>query len=219
MSASIWLIAYGLQAKDEARYLTWFHEVHIPEKLARTGYTWASHYRSTAPVQLNDTESGHLFVAFFGGESSSILYNPSPVQLAPRQPAETREMMGCRIASKAFILSTEWTKGVDGLPADDAQPIHAPHMALSIADAGSDDMLYSSWLVQEHCPQCQGVAIYKLLASSGRPRHVSIYAGEDPARIPTAKDMVRRKDPWFSDLGDRLTFAYDHSIIAFERLD
>ena len=40
----LWLIFYDLLPEKEAEYLTWFHDVHIPEKLAREGYTWAAHY-------------------------------------------------------------------------------------------------------------------------------------------------------------------------------
>jgi len=43
----IWLIKYGLQQEAQEEYLDWFHDIHIAEKLARPGYTWASHYRNT----------------------------------------------------------------------------------------------------------------------------------------------------------------------------
>ena len=46
MDRGIWAIWYELPEERKAReeYVGWFHEVHIPEKLARPGYLWAAHY-------------------------------------------------------------------------------------------------------------------------------------------------------------------------------
>ena len=45
MSAALWMIIYDLDPANADSYLQWFDEVHIPEKLARPGYTWAAHYQ------------------------------------------------------------------------------------------------------------------------------------------------------------------------------
>ena len=45
MSTAVWLLSYGLTAQSRDDYLGWFHDVHVPEKLARPGYTWAAHYQ------------------------------------------------------------------------------------------------------------------------------------------------------------------------------
>ena len=52
MAVAIWMIRYDLYEDQAETYLQWFNEVHIPEKLARTGYTWAAHYK----VSSNQTE-------------------------------------------------------------------------------------------------------------------------------------------------------------------
>ena len=64
----IWLIKYGLQKQAETEYLDWFHDIHIAEKLARPGYTWAAHYR------ISDNNSGAPeFIALFGGVLSVVI--------------------------------------------------------------------------------------------------------------------------------------------------
>ena len=87
MSDAIWIIMYDLKHDRETEYLEWFDEVHIPEKLARPGYTWASHYQVLPDG--GETVSGGRdrgYIAMFGGEATSVFYNPSPAQLAPAQP-------------------------------------------------------------------------------------------------------------------------------------
>ena len=44
MHGAIWTLAYDIDSAERERYLQWFHDVHIPEKLARPGYIWAAHY-------------------------------------------------------------------------------------------------------------------------------------------------------------------------------
>ena len=61
MDRGIWAIWYDIAAAQRAAYLEWFHEVHIPEKLARPGYLWAAHYELTR----EGTHPGYL--ALFGG--------------------------------------------------------------------------------------------------------------------------------------------------------
>ena len=38
MSQAIWILQYDLTSGLEYEYLNWFHNIHIPEKLARPGY-------------------------------------------------------------------------------------------------------------------------------------------------------------------------------------
>ena len=44
------------EGRDE--YLSWLHEVHIPEALSRKGYLWAAHYQADA--QESSDESGAI---------------------------------------------------------------------------------------------------------------------------------------------------------------
>ena len=39
MDRAVWAIIYDLPEEGRDEYMEWFHGVHIPEKLARPGYT------------------------------------------------------------------------------------------------------------------------------------------------------------------------------------
>ena len=49
MDRAVWAIIYDLPEEGRDEYMEWYHEVHIPEKLARPGYTWAAHYEVQHP--------------------------------------------------------------------------------------------------------------------------------------------------------------------------
>ena len=38
MSNAVWVILYTVADADRQDYLDWFHQVHIPDKLARPGH-------------------------------------------------------------------------------------------------------------------------------------------------------------------------------------
>ena len=76
LDKAIWAIHYDLAEPDRAGYLAWFHETHMPEKLARPGYLWAAHY------EIVHGGSGSGFLALFGAEAARAFLNPSPGQLA-----------------------------------------------------------------------------------------------------------------------------------------
>ena len=79
MAAAIWMIIYDLDRTHSTRYLQWFNEVHIPQKLARPGYTWAAHYQAIA----DDDSAEPRYIALFGGTDSRVFYNPSPPRSSP----------------------------------------------------------------------------------------------------------------------------------------
>ena len=118
----IWAIWYELSEDAAARseYLEWFHHVHIPEKLARSGYLWAAHYelghggaRFQAVVDrlVHTTEPGlgrgRGFLALFGAPTAHTFMDPSPRELQERQSAETRRMIAMRHATYACIFAEE----------------------------------------------------------------------------------------------------------------
>ena len=43
MDRAIWATWYDLPAEGANEYISWLHEVHLPEMLERTGYLWAAH--------------------------------------------------------------------------------------------------------------------------------------------------------------------------------
>jgi hypothetical protein len=183
MTSAIWLIMYDLQRAREDEYLEWFHEVHIPEKLARTGYDWASHYRAERG---GDGDAG--YIALFGGTATSVFYNPSPAQLKPTQAPETRDMMTCRKNSRSLILSGEWAFDGRGDANESKPAIDAEMIAVALCDTAGNDEDFGAWLVQGHLESiaqdhgCTGVR--KFLASTGGAKHAIIHERSNPAAPP-----------------------------------
>ena len=77
MSQAIWILQYDLKSGSEHEYLNWFHNIHIPEKLARPGYLWAVHYQGQIGA-LNHSENRRSYLALFGGVSTRTFLDPSP---------------------------------------------------------------------------------------------------------------------------------------------
>lgn len=201
MHRAIWTIIYDLGDDGRDAYLRWFHDVHIPEKLARPGYNWAGHYeigatsmrRGAVALEGQDGTgasplAGKRYIAMFGGESTATFYNPSPLQLKGHQDEETRRMIGCRVNPAGFVFAEEWCvsgqagQGEDRLVED---PASAPAMEFSLFDTQQSDEDIGVWCVQQRraaFKQGAGcLAMYKLLASSGPAQHGALhgYAGLD----------------------------------------
>jgi len=172
MAAAIWMIIYDLDRTHADRYLRWFDEVHIPEKLARPGYTWAAHYR----VVSGGEEASSRYIALFGGMDSRVFYNPSPAQIKPSQPPETRRMMGYRSNSRMLILSEEWAvDGDSGAPATSSQ-ISAGRISLALFNTNGNDEDLGAWLVQDYLAGSGKSGVTrKLLSSTGEARHVVVH--------------------------------------------
>jgi hypothetical protein len=172
LDRGIWALWYELGESDRDRYLAWFHDVHIPEKLVRPGYLWAAHY---------ELEQDKGYLALFGGSSAHTFLNPSPRQLSVRQNAETRQFIGLRREPYGCILAEEVR--VDG-PALDARGPEAtpgPVIQFGTYNASSpaleDDL--GAWYAQERLPLltrlpgCIGAR--KMLASVGAYKHAILH--------------------------------------------
>ena len=211
MTGAIWLIVYDLQRDREAEYLEWFHEVHIPEKLARPGYDWASHYRIE-----RDGGGDAGYIALFGSKASRVFYNPSPAQLKPTQPPETRDMMTCRKNARSLILAGEWAVDGEGSATDCSAAIDADIIALGLCDTGGNDEDFGAWLAQVHLPaamQDRGcVGLRKYLASRGGAKHVILHERADLAPPPLAFS-----DPGADEWTVRVEEYADHPLGLPER--
>lgn len=170
---ALWTLVYEIAAVQETDYLNWFHEVHIPEKLARPGYLTASHYRIVGP-----TATGHGFIALFGAADTSTFLDPSPAQLRERQDEMTRRMVGCRSGVLGVVLAEEWrTKCLSGAREGDA--MGPPAIAFSMFDAGDAGDSVGAWHAQVlrarlgASEECLGMR--KMLASIGSSRHAVLY--------------------------------------------
>lgn len=192
MDNAISAIYYDLKPEGRKEYLDWFHEVHIPEKLARPGYIWAAHYEVVYPgkafekvlARLGREEdpalaSGAGFIALFGGEATRTFYDPSPSQRKKSQSKETKEMLSCRLNSLSLIFCEEWR--VEGPSAGSGGPVDmlSPAIQMGRYDAQGNDEDLQAWYAQERMPgveRTEGcVRARKLLSSSGSPRHSVLY--------------------------------------------
>lgn len=170
MNAALWMLRYHIDESDRATYVDWFHTVHIPEKLARSGYNWANHYGAPM-VSTNGTRE---YIAMFGGTQTRTFLDPSPAQLKPRQDALTRDMMQLRQHASGAIFSHEWSAGT-GDPSS-LSPIHAEHLRVHWLATESADEAVGAYAVQTMSPHLlangRATRVSKLVAVTASVRHV-----------------------------------------------
>jgi hypothetical protein len=204
------MIIYDLDRSCAERYLQWFDRVHIPEKLARPGYSWAAHYQVIADRDDSDSR----YIAMFGANDSRTFYNPSPAQIKPRQPPETRAMMACRSNSEMLILSEEWT--FDGACASPGlEPrIAAATINLALFNADENDETVGAWLVQDYLagPGKSGVT-RKFLASTGTVRHALVHERSEP-QIPENSMAEASFSDWSPPVSNCLSYPAGTPMVA-----
>ena len=192
MSSAIWLLSYRLANATRDEYMQWFHEVHVAEKLARPGYSWAAHY------QMLDCEpsksSDPYYIAMFGGLTPRVFLDPSPAQLKLRQSGLTKDMMGCRVDARSTVYCEEWASRGAELGAVPGQAVAAPFIQVEFFHACGHDEDLSSWCAQQHMPHFAAsdgcAASRKMIASAGAPRHAVLheFASEAGARCIAAAE-------------------------------
>ena len=180
MTGAIWALAYDISNDDSQSYLDWFHRIHIPEKLARPGYRWATHFEGSAT-----TPNMQSYIALFGGISTRIFLDPSPAQLKTKQDDLTREMMARRRNPFAAILAHEWSDGsTPSTSNDDAIPVDAVNsdwLDFLVIDAAGESEAIGAWAVQNLLPKLQknkpdaaknAVITRKFISVTGEPAHI-----------------------------------------------
>ena len=178
MGTGIWAIFYSLRETGKDEYLSWFHRVHVPAKLSRPGYTWASHYQSVC----RQDEGLNEYLALFGGESTRTFFDPSPKQLKKRQDEETHRMIGRRLETSTLIYTIEWQ--VEGSRDGEADAMQDPILWIERFSDAADAMDLEAWCAQERTrlagrlPNCRRSR--KLLAASGTPRHAVTFEFAEP---------------------------------------
>jgi hypothetical protein len=209
MSAAIWMIIYDLDRTHSDRYLRWFNDVHIPEKLTRPGYTWAAHYQ----IIVNDDSADSRYIALFGGTDSRVFYNPSPAQIKPNQSPETRTMMSYRSNSEMLILTEEWA--IDGNTGLEASPhISAPNFGLALFNTNENDENLGAWLVQDYLVESAGSGVTrKFLASTGATRHVVMQelASDE---VPRNSIVDTSSSDWSAQVSNYLSYPTGTPLVA-----
>ena len=210
MAAAIWMIIYDLDRTYADRYLQWFDEVHIPEKLARPGYTWAAHYRADAAAGAKLSR----YIALFGGTDSRVFYNPSPAQIKPNQPAETRAMMGHRANSKMLILAEEWAFDGESGSSPAGPQITAERIDLALFNAKDNDENLGAWLVQDYLADCGKTGITrKFLASTGETRHLVVHE-RDEDEIPRDTIVDPSASEWSEQVANYVNYPAGSPVSA-----
>ena len=171
MSQAIWILQYDLTIGSEYEYHNWFHNIHIPEKLARPGYLWAAHYEGRIGA-LDQSENRRSYLALFGGVSTRTFLDPSPSELRGMQDGLTREMMGKRLSSKGDVFALEWSvnepKGVQ-------EPRSIQLDFFSIRPNGNDEEV-GAWAAKSlpslsKGPELDDSKTYKLISVTGGHFH------------------------------------------------
>jgi len=180
MTGAIWALAYEISKEDRETYLDWFHQIHIPEKLARPGYSWAAHFEGSAT-----TPNTHSYIALFGGISTRIFLDPSPAQLKTKQDDLTREMMAQRRNPFATILVHEWSDRRTPSTSNDhamaLEPINSDRVDFLVINAVEQGEAIGAWVVQNLLPKLQSdnpdathddAITHKFLSVTGPPVHI-----------------------------------------------
>ena len=183
MTGAIWALAYDISNDDSQSYLDWFHQIHIPEKLARPGYRWATHFEGSAT-----TPNMQSYIALFGGTSTRIFLDPSPAQLKKKQDDLTRGMMARRRNTFATILAYEWRDGSKPSTSNDdalaAEAINSDWLEFLVIDAAGQGEAIGAWAVQNLLPKLQKdnpnaakttAITHKLISVTGAPAHILFY--------------------------------------------
>lgn len=210
MAAALWMIIYDLDRDHSARYLQWFNDVHIPEKLARPGYSWAAHYQ----VISDDDTADSRYVALFGGTDSRVFYNPGPAQIKPNQSPETRTMMSYRANSEMLILAQEWVFGDTTGAAENSPQINAEYISLALFNANEKDENLGAWLVQEYLVNAATSGpTRKFLASTGAVRHVVIRElRSDESR--QSRFGASSSSDWSAEVSNYLSYPTGAPLVA-----
>ena len=209
MTGAIWALAYEISNDDRETYLDWFHRIHIPEKLARPGYRWATHFEGSA-----STPNMQSYIALFGGISTRIFLDPSPAQLKTKQDDLTREMMARRHNPFATILAYEWRDGSKPSTSNDdaisADVINSDWLDFLVIDAAGQGEAIGAWAVQNLLPKLQknkldaaknAVITRKFISVTGAPAHILFH---ETNRTGLADDTIAtsRFDPQAPILSD-----------------
>ena len=216
MAASVWLLNYDIAAADRDHYLSWFHDEHIPEKLARPGYRWATHYEALAS---NEFAGLYRYIGMFGGESTKVFLDPSPAQLKLTQTENTRAMMGLRQNPSAAILAHEWSSFatdniLDGqIDGQITGQINGPYIVLLSIEAPQHDERIGSIAAQHLAPafvaQDGAIACHKFTNVMGAPRHMMLFEMASGGCRPGSAEapMTPLDLAFLDDFGDNLQLA------------
>ncbi|MBT3351307.1 MAG: hypothetical protein HOC91_17225 [Nitrospinaceae bacterium] len=190
----IWATWYDLPEGGRTDFLSWLHEIHLPEVAQRPGYLWAGHYEiadsssrmnrvkdKLTYTDLSDVGGGTQFLVLRGAASPHVFCDPNPAQLVEHQSAEVGEMLGRRIGVRSCIFAEE--ARVDGPEVRGRAPGLTPGPAIQmgsfVANSLEAELDLGAWYAQYRLPSmgrmpgCVGAR--KLVSIAGWAKHSILY--------------------------------------------
>jgi hypothetical protein len=194
MDRGIWATWYDLPEHGQAEYLTWLHNIHIPDMLCRPGYLWAAHVQNIMTPEreqnihrrLIHTDDpsvpiGNQYLMLYGAESPHTFVDPSPTELVANMTAEARAIVSRRIAPRSCIFVE--VARVDGPEVKRRAPGITPGPVVQLGSfninalENEDEM--SSWYARSRlpfmAPMTGCVGARKLVSISGWAKHAILY--------------------------------------------
>ncbi len=194
MDRAIWATWYDLPDDGANEFISWLHEVHLPEMLERSGYLWAAHVdndkseerKENVNRRLTHTDdpsvpAGNGYLMLFGAESVHTFLDPSPVQLAEGWGPDEREMLGLRGGVRECVFVE--TGRIDGPEIGQRAPGITPGPRIQMGSFNSNALEneegMGAWYVQLRFPRMQTlegcVGMRKLVSVCGWAKHAVLY--------------------------------------------
>ncbi len=109
----LWVTWYDLPENGRDTYLSWLHEMYLPEMLKRPGYLWAAHYatRDTeVSPELHHTQdpsvpTGFRYILLIAAKDAFVFGNPIPSAIHAALPDKDRKMLALRSGERVNLLT------------------------------------------------------------------------------------------------------------------
>ena len=196
MDQGIWASWYDLPEEARDEYLTWLHEVHIPDLLRRSGYRWAAHVeRSSQKDDLKEAvlrytqdatvPAGKDYLLLIGGVNAHVFFDPTRKELEASFSDETRAMLDLRRNERSNIFAE--VARIEGPAATERGPGPTPgpwiQMGSYNVDSPENEDDLSAWYARHMMPVGQHlegcVGLRKLISVSGWAKHGILYEFAD----------------------------------------
>lgn len=120
MDRGLWVTWYDLPEEGRDAYLSWLHQIYIPQVLKWPGVLWGAHYmeveKAKRPVSKRETgtlkrstdpavPTGTTYILVFGAECADAFGNPVPDAFHAALPEADRKMLAHRTQARVSIMS------------------------------------------------------------------------------------------------------------------
>ncbi len=190
MDRGLWITWYNLPEDGRDAYLSWAHQMYIPDMLKRKGILFAAHYASlgkTPSVHHKLTHTGDTsipigdrYIMMFGAESSEVLADPAPTAIHASLSAEDQKMLAMRIGVRSNIFAeAARVSGPEAANYKDGINLSPCIQIGSFNCAWEDEEEMAAWYAQWRMPamtRTPGIIRTRKLASvAGWAKHSILY--------------------------------------------